>query len=169
VHPEDIAHFAAHEEIERKEAEKEAKFQGVSVEDVLKQHEHDGETIPKPSQAGQVPLGEGAGGVPHPHDDLPSASPVGQKPSAPDYTRAAAADPIAAFRNAKKQSQAQEEWGEGSAGYKAPKTPAEKLRKNVPYKVGRHLSCPSWYLIVSRSLTVQERMQYKFKRSWGDF
>ena len=42
THPEDIEHFAHHEEIERKEAEKEAKFQGMSVEEVIKSH-HDAE------------------------------------------------------------------------------------------------------------------------------
>jgi hypothetical protein len=147
THPEDLEHFAHHEAIERKEAEKEAVYQGVSVEDVISQHEHDGELIPKPKEEGQVPL-NGDGGVPHPHEDFAAISRIMEKPSKPDYTRVASPDPIDAFRNAKKQSQAQEEWGQGSSGYKTPKTPAEKMRKNVPYK---------------------ERMQYKFKRSWGDF
>ena len=39
-HPEDIEHFAQHEQIEREEAEREAKFQGISVEEALAQHEH---------------------------------------------------------------------------------------------------------------------------------
>ncbi|KAF5383366.1 hypothetical protein D9757_008408 [Collybiopsis confluens] len=38
-HPEDIEHFAMHEQIERKEAEKEAKYQGISVDEALAQHE----------------------------------------------------------------------------------------------------------------------------------
>ena len=33
THPEDIEHFAHHEEIERQEAEREARFQGISVEE----------------------------------------------------------------------------------------------------------------------------------------
>ncbi len=36
IHPEDIEHFSHHEKIERVEAERLAKFQGISVEDVLK-------------------------------------------------------------------------------------------------------------------------------------
>ena len=28
-----------------------------------------------------------------------------------------------------------DEWGVGEGGYKIPKTPGERMRKNVPYKV----------------------------------
>jgi hypothetical protein len=36
VHPEDIEHFSQHEKIEQEEVEKEAKFQGLTVEEVVK-------------------------------------------------------------------------------------------------------------------------------------
>ncbi|KAI0031254.1 hypothetical protein K488DRAFT_52491 [Vararia minispora EC-137] len=39
VHPEDIEHFSHHEDIERIEAEREAKFAGISVEEALAQHD----------------------------------------------------------------------------------------------------------------------------------
>lgn len=39
-HPEDIEHFAQHEQIERDEAEREAKFQGITVDEALAQHDH---------------------------------------------------------------------------------------------------------------------------------
>jgi hypothetical protein len=140
-HPEDLEHFAHHEEIERKEAEKEATYQGITVEEALAQHEHDGEPIPTPDSQAQVPLGESGG--PAPVDPL--APP---KPAAPKYTRSASVedDPVAKYRDAKKGTGEQEEWGSGSAGYKTPKTPSDKMRKNVPYKVsGNHgLSIRRW-------------------------
>lgn len=135
-HPEDLEHFAHHEAIERKEAEKEAEFMGITVEEALKQHEHDGEPAPPPTPNDQqAPIGDGA----TPPDPL-DAHPYGDaaaKPNVPKYVRPSADqhDPITKFRNAKKDSEAQGEWGQGEAGYKTPNSPAEKMRKNVPYKV----------------------------------
>jgi nucleobindin len=137
-HPEDLEHFAHHEAIERKEAEKEAAYQGITVEEALAQHEHDGEPIPKPD-AGQVPLNEG-GAPAHPHDDQ------GDERLAPKYTRMPKpekVDPVQKYVDAKKGSQSQEQWGEGSGGYKIPKGPGEKLRKNVPYKVSLFVASSS--------------------------
>jgi hypothetical protein len=48
VHAEDLEHFAHHEEIELIEAEREAKFQGISVEEALAQHDHDSQPPPPP-------------------------------------------------------------------------------------------------------------------------
>ena len=39
IHPEDLEHFAHHEAIERQEAEREAKYQGITVEEALAQHD----------------------------------------------------------------------------------------------------------------------------------
>ena len=44
-------------------------------------------------------------------------------------------DPAVRFRQAKADSEAHGEWGSGEAGYKPPKSPSEKMRKNLPYKV----------------------------------
>jgi nucleobindin len=127
-----LEHFAQHEAIERKEAEKEAAFAGLSVEEVLQAHEHDGE-MPPPAQS-QVPLQDGMGSPVNPHDDQ------GER-LAPKYTRVPRpekADPVAKYINAKKEGQAQGDWGEGTGGYKSPKNPADKMRKNIPYKASHH-------------------------------
>ena len=44
-------------------------------------------------------------------------------------------DPAVRFRQAKADSEVHGEWGSGEGGYKPPKTPSEKMRKNLPYKV----------------------------------
>lgn len=97
THAEDLEHFAQHEDIERKEAEKEAEYQGISVEEALAAHEpHDEPAPPTPpgspqneeqgtpppqeeqdASAGIPPEAEGIAdpaapgyeAPPHPHDD----------------------------------------------------------------------------------------------------
>ena len=107
-HPEDIEHFAHHKAIEREEARREAKYQGITVEEALAQHDHDAE------------------------------------PQKPKVTRVAPPekqDPEVRHGDAKEESRNRAEWGAGDEGFKTPKTPAERLRKNVPYKV----NCPTSY------------------------
>ncbi|EIN14359.1 precursor to secretory protein Ssp120 [Punctularia strigosozonata HHB-11173 SS5] len=154
THPEDLEHFAHHEEIERKEAEKEAAYQGISVEEAIAQHEE--HEAPPPSQPdSQVPLADDvpAGNIAPapPHDDQQLSDQPLKEPPLPKVTRVTPPekmDPVERYREAKKASGEQEGWGQGNSGYKAPKTPTERMRKNLPYK---------------------ERMQYKFKKQWGDF
>jgi len=110
-HPEDIEHFAHHEAIEREEARREAKYQGITVEEALAQHD-------------------------------PDAQP--QKPKVTRVTPPEKQEPEVRYGDAKEESKNKAEWGSGDEGFKTPKTPAERLRKNVPYK-------------------------YKFRRTWGDF
>jgi hypothetical protein len=146
THPEDLEHFAHHESIERQEAEKEAKFQGVSVEEVIKSHEHDGEARPPPS----IPNVDGqAASVPpvaeQTHDDQAGQAPLAGRPSParPTFPRPREMqDPAVRFQNLVKEGKS--EWGSGEEGYKPPKSPSDKMRKNLPYK-------------------------YKFRRNWGDF
>ncbi|KAI0005531.1 precursor to secretory protein Ssp120 [Russula compacta] len=57
-------------------------------------------------------------------------------------------EPAVRFRQAMAESESHGEWGSGEGGYKPPNGPSERMRKNLPYK---------------------ERMQYKFRRNWGDF
>jgi len=119
-HPEDIEHFVHHEAIEKAEAIREAKFQGITVEEAI--HQHD---------------------APPPRDKKPidaSAPP----PKVTRVTPPEKQEPEVKYGNAAGDSKAKSEWGAGEEGFKTPKTPAERLRKNVPYK-------------------------YKFKRNWGDF
>ncbi|KAH9858300.1 hypothetical protein C2E23DRAFT_803434 [Lenzites betulinus] len=141
THQEDLEHFAHHEQIEHQEAEREAKFQGVSVDEVIAQHEaHEGEHTPEVAEADPQL-------VSNPHDEqVPLEPPVlGGPPKVTRVTPPEKQDPAIRFANEKPD---EGEWGTGDAGYKTPKSPSEKLRKNVPYK---------------------ERMQYKFRRTWGDF
>jgi len=107
THPEDIEHFAHHEAIEREEALREAKYQGITVDEALAQHNPDSQ----PQKPNKIPPPEKQ-------------------------------DPEVRYSGAKDDTKA--EWGAGNEGFKVPKTPAERLRKNVPYK-------------------------YKFRRTWGDF
>jgi len=143
THPEDLEHFAHHEEIERKEAEKEAKFQGISVEEALKQHEyHEEPHAPSgeqpPEVDGQVPMQQQ-----HPHDDQhPGEEPIVNPATAsPKIRKSVQEDPVDKLRKAIGVT---DEWGTGDAGYKPPTAPADRFRKNLPYK-------------------------YKFRRAWGDF
>ncbi|TDL26443.1 precursor to secretory protein Ssp120 [Rickenella mellea] len=164
-HPEDIEHFAQHEAIERIEAEKEAKYQGIPVEEVLAQHDHDHAEPPPPAadkpkeqekanvDADRLPAAEHET-VPHPHDDSPTVPPVQAPPpvaSGPKITRQTPPEKLAPserYKGAQQEGAKRPEWGEGEAGYRPPSNPSDKMRKNVPYK---------------------ERMQYKFRRNWGDF
>lgn len=74
------------------------------------------------------------------HD--PDAQP--KKPKVTRVTPPEKQDPEVRYEGAKEEGKVRPEWGSGDEGFKAPKTPAERLRKNVPYK-------------------------YKFRRTWGDF
>lgn len=126
-HPEDLEHFAHHEDIEFKEAEKEAKFQGLSVEEVLRSHEH--VDTPPPSGRQNVDL---------PNEDIvPSHLQQPEDPdkpiaaSKPKITRETAPEkqePSVKFKGAKAEGEKMGEWGTGDAGYKPPKGPSDKMR-----------------------------------------
>ncbi|KAI9570144.1 hypothetical protein HD554DRAFT_2019235 [Boletus coccyginus] len=116
-HPEDIEHFSHHETIEILEAEREAKYQGITVEEALRAHQ---EPFARPESAPRPKITRGA----------------------PKQ------DPAEKYKDIDKEKGDQSEWGTGEQGYKRPKSPVEKLRKNLPYK---------------------ERMQYKLRRNWADF
>ncbi|KAI0081168.1 hypothetical protein K474DRAFT_1657029 [Panus rudis PR-1116 ss-1] len=125
-HPEDLEHFAHHEQIERQEAEREAKFQGISVEEALAQHEPHDEPSPPQAQPGDG-----------------QQQPVADQAAAPKFTKTPPVDPVERLAKAKAAS-AGEEWGTGESGYKPPRDPSDRLKRNLPYK-------------------------YKFRRTWGDF
>ncbi|KAG6817585.1 hypothetical protein H0H87_006962 [Tephrocybe sp. NHM501043] len=144
-HPEDLEHFAAHESIERAEAEKEAKFQGITVDEVLKEHEH----VDTPPAT--TPEHNDSEAAVHPHGEQIEAVPPAQEPPVPKVTRTPPPekqDPSIRFKGASAEAKRKGEWGTGEDGYKAPREASDKMRKNLPYK---------------------ERMQYKFRRNWGDF
>lgn len=97
-----MEHFAQHEAIERKEAEREAKFQGVSVEEILKAQEMVDAQKPNPDGS-QVPL-----------------KPVKRVPESQD--------PLVKFKNAQSEGARKGEWGTGEDGYKAPTEAGDKMR-----------------------------------------
>jgi len=103
-HPEDLEHFAQHEAIERKEAEREAKFQGVTVEEILKEQE-----ILNAQQESPI-------------------KPVVRVPP-PEKQ-----DPAVKFKNAQSEGARKDEWGTGKDGYKPPTEASDMMRKNLPYK-----------------------------------
>jgi hypothetical protein len=107
-----LEHFAHHEAIEREEARREAKFQGITVEEALAQHD-------------------------------PDAQP--KKPKVTRVTPPEKQDPEIRYGGAKEESRGRPEWGSGDEGFKTPKTPAERLRKNVPYKVNCLLFDPKTF------------------------
>ena len=115
THPEDIEHFAQHREIERNEAEKEARFQGISVAEVLDQ-----------MQMGSTPPNSGDPS----HDQDAHAPPAGgpPKPKIMRQTPPERQDPSVKFAGAAREKDKQSEWGQGSEGYKTPKNPLDKMR-----------------------------------------
>lgn len=99
----------------------------------------------------------------HEPDDQP------QKPKVTRVTPPEKQDPEVRYGDAKEESKNRAEWGAGDEGFKTPKTPAERLRKNVPYKVNFLLSYPQTVACQSIADEKNSRMQYKFRRTWGDF
>ncbi|TFK26749.1 hypothetical protein FA15DRAFT_667029 [Coprinopsis marcescibilis] len=148
VHAEDLEHFAQHETIEKEEVEREAKYQGLTVEELV--------------QAQLVAAQEAESAASVAATAIPTAVPVagGEAPADPQTQTAGKPkvtripppekqDPSVKYKGAKEEGERAGQWGEGEGGYKAPTKPAEKMRKNLPYK--------------------NARMQYKFRRNWGDF
>jgi hypothetical protein len=99
-HPEDIEHFSHHQAIEKIEAEREAKFQGISTEELLKHvkdAEEEAKRDPSPKQIVRI---------------------------IPPEKR----DPETRFKDAQSEGALKGEWGSGEAGYKAPIDASDKLR-----------------------------------------
>ena len=63
-----------------------------------------------------------------------SESPLGQRPIT-RQTPPEKQPPSVKYKDAPGQAKEKPEWGEGDAGYTRPKNAADKLRKNMPYKV----------------------------------
>ncbi|KAF9270867.1 precursor to secretory protein Ssp120 [Marasmius fiardii PR-910] len=156
THPEDIEHFAQHEAIERKEAEREAKFQGIAVEEVLKQQQDAAAAAESKQDASDADPAkyEPPRNAEHPHGEQVKPMKGPEEPNTvpnPRVTRVPPPekqDPAVRFRNAKAEAERKGEWGAGEGGYQRPIKAEDKMRRNLPYK---------------------NRVQYKFRRSWGDF
>lgn len=146
-----------HESIERKEAEKEAAYQGITVEEALAAHEQAEKlyeeklavAAQQDADEQQQPLA-----VEHPHaEQVEPISPVeAPNPKVTRVTPPEKQDPAVKFRDAKAQAEAKGAWG---AGDEPPVDPGDKMRfvrycvffpvsdlrlftmirRNLPYKV----------------------------------
>jgi nucleobindin len=161
-HPEDIEHFSNHEAIEWEEAHREARFQGISLEDLLAQREVLPPPPPPPGQPENAMDDQIVNELPQ--DNQQPLESIAPASTGPKFTRPQAEkDPKIKYSKAAQEKASQPEWGTGETGYRAPRSPSEKLRKNLPYKVRTALSLQS-------RLTNQVNLnKYKFKRNWGDF
>lgn len=99
-----MEHFAQHQAIERKEAEREAKYQGVPVEEILKVQEDVINAAQKLNPDGS------------------------QAPLKPAKRVAENQDPLVKFKNAQSEGARKGEWGTGEDGYKAPTEASDKMR-----------------------------------------
>lgn len=106
-----MEHFAQHENIERKEAEREAKFQGVTVEEIVKEQEKAAAAANMAAQAASLAA---------------AASPVSKPVTR--MTPPEKQDPEVKYRNAGSEGARKGEWGTGEDGYKPPINPGDKLR-----------------------------------------
>jgi len=113
THPEDLEHFAQHESIERKEAEREAVFQGVTVEEILKLQQELAAAAAAQEPRKAVPVSKPVNRVPPPEKQEPAVK----------------------YKDASTVGARKGDWGTGEAGYKPPTEPGEKLRWGSSSKV----------------------------------
>lgn len=104
----DIAHFAHHDAIEAKEEALARKAQGLPDFD-------------PPAEGVQQVFGDG-GGEDGGHGDK-------------DERLAAVRSQAARFAGVQSEAARRGEWGKGGTAFRRPRDQADRLRKNVPYKV----------------------------------
>ncbi|KZS93324.1 hypothetical protein SISNIDRAFT_549703 [Sistotremastrum niveocremeum HHB9708] len=136
THPEDIEHFAEHEAIEAEEERRERVYQGIREEGEAPSPSHN-----TSEENVEIPP---AVNPDHPHDDQAAFNAQPVKPKIERVVPSEKLDPSVRFAGAREEGEQKPDWGQGPEGYRRPKSPADKMRRNVPYK-------------------------YKFRRSWGDF
>lgn len=156
-HPEDLEHFAKHEAIEEEENRRERKFTGLS-EDEMTPNKASSESNARSPENAEPENPIGAPNTPDSNQTTPALAqdiPVGDQQTLqqamsaakPKYTREVPPEemePAEKYAGELKDRESLPEWGKGKEGYKRPKTPADRMRRNLPYK-------------------------YKFRRNWGDF
>lgn len=131
THPEDIAHFAHHEDIEREEEDRARKAQGLPptdpnrpLDDQTEQPDHDEiEARMAARQQGQQVFS------------------AGESEEAARQARAQAArQQTERLNELKKEAETRGGWGDNGEGFKKPKDKVDRLRANVPYKFRRRSS-----------------------------
>ncbi|KZT56086.1 hypothetical protein CALCODRAFT_497775 [Calocera cornea HHB12733] len=152
THPEDIEHFMNHEAIEIEEENRERKFQGLPPLDENGNPPPE-EVAEREAAAAAAAANEGVGEAEaeaEGKEDVPQQE-GGQQVLAEGgsggkrFERGKKEPPASEkFKGAAEAAAEKGHWGEGEGGFKPPRTPAERLRRNLPYK-------------------------YKFRRSWSDF
>lgn len=79
---------------------------------------------------GDHPVGESPKAAEEPTEPVLPPNPKVTRVTPPEKQ-----DPAVKYKEASKQRASQSEWGSGDDGYKPPRSPSDKMRKNVPYKV----------------------------------
>ena len=145
-HPEDLEHFAMHQKIEAEEEARERRFQGLAADELLTPNAHDHDrpapaqppphTHGQPASPGAASLAPGHAPPAHPHDDQQAFGvPDPKQPIPSRETPPEKQPPEVRYGSAAAEGRKKADWGEGEDGYKRPKTPADKMRRNLPYKV----------------------------------
>ncbi|EJU02797.1 hypothetical protein DACRYDRAFT_21753, partial [Dacryopinax primogenitus] len=139
-HLEDIEHFTNHEAIEIEEQNRERKFQGLPPLDA-----HGNPPPEELAQAHTQAEADAAEPLAQPGEGQQVLQGLGEEAKKPRFDRGRKEEDVHdKFSGAADEASKKEQWGEGEEGFKRPRTPADKLRRNLPYK-------------------------YKFRRSWSDF
>ena len=113
THKEDIEHFGKHEQIEFEELNKERVYQGLPPFKTPEEAE---------AARAQEIAAESARAEGKPLRFARQPPPERQ-------------DPRVKFKDAGAEAEAKPEYGQGEEGYMRPRSAADKLRKNMPYKV----------------------------------
>lgn len=128
THPEDLQHFAHHEDIEREEEDRARRAQGLPatdpnrpLDDQTEQPHHDELEARRqgsaPSQKQQIFNGEG--------DSEEKARQARAK---------AAREQTQRLNEQKKEAQARGAWADGNESFRRPKDKVDRLRAKIPYK-----------------------------------
>ena len=91
---------------------REAEYQGISVEEAIKQHE-------EAEAAAEARAREQEAEEKRQQQTRPKPT----RPVSPEKI-----DPAVRFENAQKEGELHGEWGSGDEGYKVPQTPSERMR-----------------------------------------
>ncbi|CAD6564054.1 MAG: hypothetical protein CYPHOPRED_001928 [Cyphobasidiales sp. Tagirdzhanova-0007] len=142
-HPEDIAHFEHHEDIEREEEDKARKAQGLPatdpnlpLDDQTAQPDHD--EVEARLKAKDDAAAAAADQGQEPDQKVFASPPKLDDPSPEEEARRARAqsarDQAKRLKDQSKEAQARGAWGDNGEGFKKPKDKVDRLRDRIPYK-----------------------------------
>lgn len=148
VHPEDIAHFAHHEDIEREEEDRIRKAQGLPPTDPNKpldeqteQPDHDEKEAAMFERQRAQFLSEQGMQQPEQQqvfapasDDDAADNNISQEEKARMERSRSAQEQARKLKDQSRQAAERGAWGEGGEGFKKPKDKVDRLRDRIPYK-----------------------------------